>query len=213
MPILAAETTMFPADILDESGDQFIDESGNLLNDTSGVVAEPDFDQVNGPSARRWTVLHTKSRQEKSLARELSRYEIPFYLPLVAKTSVIRGRKVQSHIPLFPSYVFLFASAEERARSLVTNRVTTVLPVPDGDLLRHDLRQLQTLIENGAPLTLESRLAVGRRIRIRNGSMAGLEGTVLRRCRRVRLVVAVTFLQQGVSIELDDCMVEPIDFP
>ena len=212
MPILAAEPAMFPTDILDDPEDPLAYEPAVSLIDESGVIAEPDVDQMDDSATRRWVVLHTKSRQEKSLARELNRYEIPFYLPLVAKTNVIRGRKVQSRIPLFSSYVFLFASDEERARSLVTNRVTTVLPVPDGDLLRHDLKQIQLLIENGAPMTIESRLAVGRRVRIRGGQLAGLEGIVLRRCRQVRLVVAVQFIQQGVSLEIDDHLVEPVDF-
>jgi hypothetical protein len=48
--------------------------------------------------------------------------EVPFYLPLILKTSLIRGRKFISQIPLFGSYMFLFANEEERVKALTTQR-------------------------------------------------------------------------------------------
>ncbi len=60
-------------------------------------------------------------------------------------------------------------------------------------------------------LAVEERLAVGRRVRVTEGSMAGLEGTVVTQHRARRLLIAVDFLQQGVSVAIDDFMVEPID--
>jgi len=185
MPILAPETSIYPERLLDES-------------------AHPSDEQ-------KWWAIHTKPRQEKSLARDLLQQEIPFYLPLVAKNHLVRGRKVQSRIPLFTSYVFLFGSGDQRVESLKTNRIAYTLEVTDGEQLRKDLCQVQQLIELGAPLTVEARLTPGRRVRIRGGSMAGLEGTILVRRRHTRLVVAVDFLQQGISVEIDDFLVEPID--
>jgi hypothetical protein len=41
--------------------------------------------------------------------------------------------------------------------------------------------------------------------------LAGLEGTVLARHGRTRLLVAVDFLQQGASVDVEDCFLEPID--
>lgn len=185
MPILAQETSLFPDDLLEPSDGRASD--------------------------RRWWAIHTKPRQEKSLARELLQQEIPFYLPLVARNRLIRGRKVQSYIPLFTSYVFLFGTDDQRVESLKTNRVAFTLEVPEGERLREDLRQVRQLIDTGAPLTVEARLTPGRRIRIRGGAMAGLEGTVLVRRRQTRLVVAVDFLKQGISVEIDDFLLEPID--
>jgi len=40
--------------------------------------------------------------------------------------------------------------------------------------------------------------------------LEGLEGVVVRRQKTSRLVVAVSYLNQGVSVEIDDFMVEPI---
>lgn len=185
MPILAAETSIYPDNLLD------------------------DFGQT--PSNRRWWAVHTLSRQEKSLARQLLKYEIPFYLPLVPKDNLVRGRRVRSQIPLFGGYVFLFGDDTERVKSLATKRVSRILSVSDQDRLKYDLGQIRRLIATDAPLTVERRLTSGRIVRIKKGPMAGLEGIVLSRRGTTRLLVAVTFIQQGVSIELDDFLLEPID--
>ncbi len=74
----------------------------------------------------------------------------------------------------------------------------------------HDLQQIRRLIELDAPLTIEARIEPGRRVRVRSGSMAGLEGTVTKRRGKDWLVVAVEFLQQGASVLLEDFQVEPL---
>jgi len=162
------------------------------------------------PSDRRWWVLYTKVHQEKALAQQLLGYQIPYYLPLVPKSRVCRGRRLVSRVPLFAGYVFLFGTNEERVTSLTTNRISRVLGVDDLEGLTRDLRQLQRLIVSGAPLTVEQRLAPGQRVRVRSGLLAGLEGRVLKRHGATRLLVAVDFLQQGASVDMEDCLLEPI---
>ena len=89
------------------------------------------------------------------------------------------------------------AAEEERVRSLTTGRISRVLEVEDADQLVFDLRQLRQLIVSDAPLTVESRLAAGQWVRVRQGAFAGLEGTVLKRRGKTRLLVSINFLQQG----------------
>jgi len=185
MPILKEEPSQYPETLLDD-----------LPADVPG---------------RRWMAIYTKARQEKSLARELLKSRIPFYLPLVRKTSMAGGRRRTSQTPLFGGYVFVFGSEEERVRSLKTNRISRILPVKDADQLTFDLRQLRQLIASKAPLTVESRLSPGQPVRVRNGAFAGLEGTVLKRRGETRLLISINFLQQGASVEIDDFMLDPLD--
>ena len=184
MPILEAETSIFPENLLD------------------------DFTQTTGD--RQWWAVYTKARQEKALARHLLNRDIPFYLPLVPREQCIRGRRVHSHIPLFGGYVFMYGNESERTVSLTSNRISTILPVADAEVLKEDLRCVQMLIESDAPLTVERRLAPGQKVRVKAGSMMGMEGTILKRRGKTRLLVAVSFLQQGVSIEIDSFLVEPL---
>lgn len=184
MPILAPELSLYPDDLLQ-----------------TPCEASPE---------RRWWAIYTQSRQEKALARHLLNCKVPFYLPLVAKESLIRGRRVRSHVPLFAGYVFLFGSEDERGVAFSTNRVSRILPVEDQARLHEDLRQVRWLIDADAPLTVEERLSPGQRVRVASGALAGLEGVVLSRRGRDRILVAVDFLQRGVSVAIEDFLLEPV---
>ena len=184
MPILAAEPTEFPHNLLDE-------------------VAAAD-------ESRRWWAIYTRSRQEKALARQLRGMEVPHYLPLVPKVSLIGGRRVKSLNPLFSSYLFLFATPEERVQALSTDRIAHVFPATDASKMTRDLQNVRTLIASGVPLTVEARLRAGQRVRVKNGSLMGMEGMIVARRGEARLLVAVDFLQQGVSVLISDFQVEPI---
>lgn len=181
MPILPPEPTLHPKQLLEDPG--------------------------AWSSTLAWWVLHTKPRQEKALARYLLSQDIPFYLPLVKKTTV-RRRHIDSRVPLLAGYLFLCGDEHQRLASLKTNRVVHVLEVAEPERLVNDLRQLQRLIESDAPLTPERRLARGDRIRVCRGPLAGLEGVVLTRRGRRRLLIAVDLLQQGASVEIEDYMLE-----
>jgi transcriptional antiterminator RfaH len=186
MPILRAEPALFPETLLD-----------------APCASEEDV-------ARRWMVLYTRSRQEKALSRELYHKKIPFYLPQVKNTRPCGQRRITSFNPLFSSYLFLFATEPERVASLTTNRVSRILTVDEPELLIHDLRQIRLLINSNAPLTVESRIAPGDRVRVRSGPFAGIEGMVLQRRGQTRLLVSINFLQQGASVEIEDFLLEPI---
>jgi len=159
------------------------------------------------PSHRHWWVLHTRTRQEKAVARCLVAFQIPFYLPLVKKRTKYSGRQVVvTYVPLFASYVFMFGSDEERVRALSTNHVAQTLWVDDQDRLCFELRQLRQLLLTELPLTVEPRLTPGQYARVRLGPLSGMEGVVLKGDGGKRLLVAVSLLQQGVSVDLEDCL-------
>ncbi len=182
MPILPAQPDVFPPTLLD--------------------------DAAAGPT---WWALYTLARREKELMRRLRALEVPFYAPLVKQRSRSpAGRTRESYLPLFPSYVFVCGDELARQAALTTNCVSRWLPVPDGAGLVRDLRQIKRMIACDAPSAPESRIEVGRRVRVRSGSMQGLEGVVVRRRGKDWLLVVVEFLQQGVSMLLEDFQVEAI---
>lgn len=175
------------------------------------LQAEPDrfpeelFGHLSVPlTNRNWWVLHTNPRQEKCLARLLHSNRVPFYLPVISRRSLVRGRTMTSHIPLFTSYLFLLGTEEERIRALATHRVVQSLKVPDQERLWQDLQQIYRLIETGAPITPEDRLEPGMRVEICSGPLSGLKGTIIRTASRRRFVVQVDFIHRGASVEVDD---------
>jgi transcriptional antiterminator RfaH len=179
MPLLAAEPSVFPASLLE------------------AVAEQP-------PGDGQWSVLHTKPRQEKALARQLLQRQVPFYLPIIARRLLVRGRPMTSHLPLFPGYLFLMADREQKTAALTTNRIARVLPVTDQDRIWRDLRQVYQLVASGSPITPEDRLAPGVVVEIRHGPLAGLKGKIVRAASGCRFVVEVDFIQRGASVTLED---------
>jgi len=186
MPILPPEPNLFPE---------------TLFEDASPAPSD----------GRLWRVLHTKPRQEKSLARQLRQAELPFYLPLIARRTPIRGKLVTAHLPLFGGYCFVLVNDKERIKALATKRVVRALDVPDQQRLYDDLRQVHKLINSGAPITPEGRLVPGTTVEIRTGPLMGLKGVILRTAKQRRFVVQVDFIQQGASVELEDYMLTRSD--
>ena len=141
--------------------------------------------------------------------RKLEAASIPFYAPLVKRRLRSPGGRTRiSHVPLFPGYVFSFVDDEQRRAALATNTIARWLPIPDAAAFVDDLRSIKRLIDTDRPLTPEALLEAGQPVRVRSGPLAGLEGTVVKRRGEQRLVVAVRFLNQGASIELEDVDLE-----
>ena len=200
MPILEKEPVLYPDTLL----------SGYLSSSQETTLDEAEFLPQRDSTQRVWWCVYTRSRQEKSLARRLYSYQVPFYLPLVAHHHLYRGRKVKSYVPLFSGYMFMFGDEEERITALSTNCISRMLPVDDRSQLLHDLLNIHQLIESEAPVTVEQRLEPGRPVRVKSGVMAGTEGVIVERRGQSRLLVAVNFINQGVSVDVEDFMVEPL---
>jgi len=158
-----------------------------------------------------WVAFYTLARREKDLMRRLEALGVPFYAPLIRRRLHSAGGRVRtSHVPLFPGYVFSLVDDEQRRAALGTNTISRWLSVPDERMLEHDLRGIKRLIDIDKPLTPEARLEPGQLVRVRSGPLRGMEGMVVGRKGSQRLIVAVHFLNQGASIELEDVDLEEV---
>jgi transcriptional antiterminator RfaH len=185
MPILPAEPALYP---------------DNLL-----TLPDPDL-----PPQGEWRVLHTRPRQEKSLARDLSLKGTPYYLPLVRQRRRIRDRVVTSFLPLFDGYLFLFSSRDAYIDALSTQRVVRALVVPDQQRLWTDLRQLYQLTNSGLAVTAEPCLLPGQLVEITSGPLTGFRGRIVRSASGRRFVVEVDFICRGASVLCDGMTLQPL---
>jgi transcription antitermination factor NusG len=155
------------------------------------------------PADFPWTVAHTRSRQEKSLARHLEPLGVGFYLPQLEKRVRRSGRQFISHLPLFPGYVFLRAEAAARSEVFRSGFVVRLLEVRDQDLLHEELRQLRRLQETGAAMVPFAPLLRGNLVTVEDGPFRGCRGRVVREQSGWRLVVSISILRQNVAVEID----------
>jgi transcriptional antiterminator RfaH len=175
-------------------------------------IRSPEVGSVAG-MAGRWWVAHTKARNEKAFARDLLRRGIAYFLPMRERIFFSGGRKRRGMMPLFTSYVFFCGDDRDRYTALTTHRICRTLDVFDQAGLVGELAAIEQALAGRAPLEPYPRLAIGRRCRVAAGPFEGIEGVVVERARSARLVIEVALLKQGVAMEIDTDLLEPVDSP
>jgi transcription antitermination factor NusG len=168
-------------------------------------ISNIDFAAVSlGAEQPLWYAAYTLPRHEKVVAEQLGFRQVETYLPLYLSARRWAERRALVQLPLFPGYVFVRVTADERIRVLDHPGVLRLVtfngrpaPLPDGEIER-----LRAALEAGKAEPFPF-LMPGRRVRVRSGPLAGLEGTILRRKGRMRLVVSVEAIQRSIVFDLD----------
>jgi transcription antitermination factor NusG len=137
--------------------------------------------------------------------------QIETFLPLYRTTR--RWKKslpVDLELPLFPTYVFVRIAREARGAVLGVPGVLSIVgsareawTLPDFEIeaLRSGLleRKIQP----------HPYLAVGERVRIKAGVMAGVEGVLVRKKNDFRVVLSLDAIMRSVAVEVDADDIEP----
>jgi transcription antitermination factor NusG len=162
--------------------------------------------------SRRWFAVVTTPQHEKSTFRHLDFGGIETFLPTYESVRVWKNRqKVKVELPLFPTYLFVRIDHGERTRVLSTpgvrqlvgnSRESLSLPDREIEFLRSNL-----LERNAEPY---ADLIEGQRVRIKSGSMQGVEGWLVRKSNQFRFILTVQLIHRHVSLEVDASMLEPI---
>jgi len=159
----------------------------------------------------RWYALYTNGRHEKRVAELLSNHQVDCYLPLYRSVRRWRDRRKEVDLPLFPGYVFVRIPWRSRLGVLTVPGVVQFVtfsgkpaPIADSELeaLRHGL---------GCSSGIEPHpyLKAGKRVRVRSGPFAGLNGILVRRKNAYRLVLSIDLIMRSLSVEVDEAEIEP----
>jgi len=170
-----------------------------ILRKESDIFPESLFEMPIAEAP--WEIAHLRSRQEKFVARLLLDGGMPFYLPQIEQTRKRDGRKLTSHIPLFPGYIFLRRVEGLRETLWRTSAVANLLPVPDQAQLAAELLQIRQLQASGVVLTPRVELVPGDAVRIDEGAFSGYTGIVIEERGALRLIVSVSVLRKSVAVE------------
>lgn len=157
----------------------------------------------------RWYVIHTRSRHEKRVSEQLQLKQVESFLPLYRSPRNWNGRNAEVDLPLFPGYVFVRIPLAERLSVLTLGGVAGLVsfqgspaPLPDVELER--LRNC-LLVAKAEPIPY---FHAGNRVRIVSGTLAGLEGVILRQNGQARFVLSIDLIQRSVVVNVDACDLE-----
>jgi transcription antitermination factor NusG len=155
-------------------------------------------------SVPRWYAAYTLPRHEKAVVEQLRLRTIETYLPLFEKMSQWKDRVVWVQLPLFPSYVFVRMPLRDRAQVLSLSSVLRLVgfnghptPLPEGEI--ESLRTYLS-VRRAEPFPY---LNKGNRVRVVSGPLRNVEGVIVRRKGKMRIIVAIDSIQRSVAVELE----------
>lgn len=152
-----------------------------------------------------WFGLRTRSNHEKVTATVLENKGYEHYLPTYRSRRRWSDRVVETDQPLFPGYVFCRFNPVQRLPIMTTPGVVSIVgfgkdPAPIGD---EEIEAVQAVMRSGLAAEPCPFLREGQRIRVKYGSLSGVEGILTKKKSSWRMVVSVTMLQRSISVEID----------
>jgi len=153
----------------------------------------------------KWYAIYTCANHEKRVAEQLHERNIGNFLPLYETSRRWKDRRVQLQLPLFPGYVFVRIALLERLRVLQLPSVVHLvsfngLPTP---LPEAEIESIRSLLARQRRAEPHPFLRVGRRVRIKNGSLCGHEGILVRRKGSFRVVLSVELLMRSIIVDVE----------
>jgi len=162
-----------------------------------------------------WYAVQTRARNEKVISERLQEQGLTTFLPLVTEIRRWSDRKKKVELPLFSCYVFVKLVAsnnDECIRVYRTNGVFRIvnihgkpIPIPD-----EQINALRAVVTEQVPWSEHPFLKIGQKVRIRSGSLDGVEGVLLSRNGDRTLIISVDAIQRSLSVRVEGYDVEPL---
>ncbi len=174
-------------------------------------IANPTFaDRTRLDLEPNWYALYTCPRHEKRVAEQIERRSISCFLPLYRSVRHWKDRRKELELALFPGYVFVRMALENKLQVLELPGAVRLVSFngKPAAVPADEIETLQTRL-SGAKIEPHPYLRTGRRVRVRSGAMEGLEGIVVRRKDRCRIVFSIDLIMRSVAVEVDQDDLEP----
>ena len=160
----------------------------------------------------RWYAAYTSSNHEKRVAEQMGVRGVEHFLPLYASIRRWRNGRVKLQRPLFPGYVFVRIALREKLRLQQIPGVAwlvgfhgTPAALPD-----EEIEALRTSLGTGMQAEPHPYLTAGRRVRVKEGPLVGVEGILVKSKNRARFVVSMDLIQRAMAVEMDEADLEPV---
>ena len=159
----------------------------------------------------RWYVIYTKTQEEDRAERNLAAWGLKTFYPRMKKKQLneFSGKAIYFSRPLFPRYIFAHFDAEMLLHKVCNSRgVQKVLsidnaPVPVDDEI---IALIQAKVADDGFVRLDETFARGDEVRIKDGSLRGINGVfdrTLKDKNRVMILLTTINYQANIIVERD----------
>jgi transcription antitermination factor NusG len=163
-------------------------------------------------TARRWYAVFTVPQNEKAVLKHLGIRDIESFLPTYETVRFWKNRqRMKIIVPLFPTYLFVHINRSDRTKVLQAPGVLQIVgkgresvPLPDSEI---EFLRISSHCHQIEPY---SDLVIGEKVRIKNGTMRGVEGTLVRKNGGTRFVLTLELINQHAAIQVNADDLEPV---
>jgi len=161
-----------------------------------------------------WYAVSSRSRHETMVATALTNTGVTTFLPLVSEMHSWSDRRKLVDVPLFPGYVFVQIpnSVEAKLRVLKTSGVVQFVGNRKGAVPIQDkeISDVRAVLDQKIGCSPYPFLQLGQPVRIRGGSLDGVEGILVGRDSATKLVISIELIQRSLAVSVYNFDVEPI---
>jgi transcription antitermination factor NusG len=160
-----------------------------------------------------WWALYTSYRHERVVARALQAKGFDVFLPLYRSLRRWTDRHKMLFWPLFPGYVFVRGGLNRRLEVVTTPGVQMILFYGERVAIipEVEIQAIQKMLDGPYHAEPHPYLKCGERVRVKRGSLQGIEGILVRKKNLYRLVLSVDLLARSVAVEINASDLEPTD--
>lgn len=166
------------------------------------------------PPRCSWFAVRTRPRHEKKAVAELQEKGIETFLPLVSEHRQWSDRRRLIHLALFAGYVFVRIPQEPHARITVlqTNGVISFVGIRGIGVAIPDIQieAIQSVLHQGIVAEAYPYIRLGQRVRIRGGSLDGLEGILVAKNDDLSLILSIEMIQRSLAVRVTGYRIEAI---
>lgn len=164
---------------------------------------------------KRWYLIYSKQRQEKSAVANLLRQKYEVYFPQIRMWRTLRGIRKLVVEPLFPRYLFIRLDSHSDNWSPIRSTIGVAslvrfgaepAQVP-GELIDYLLSRQNA---EGLHEWAQPQLTIGQRARVISGPLTGYEGILIAKNSRERVVILMDLVGGQVRAKLNPDQIEPI---
>lgn len=146
------------------------------------------------------------SRHEKKVAAQLDRHGISYFLPMTSEKHSWSDREKLILAPLFPGYIFVQIALTPQNQLAVLRSAGVVSFVSQcgapATIPSEQIESVRALLAGKKQFAPHPYLSAGQKVRIRGGSMNGVEGVLLASNRGRSLVVSIEAIGKSIAIEV-----------
>lgn len=192
-------------------------QNGGALSGCRNGVSNVALGWLSTPEAPEsaessWFAIQTKPRHEKKVRAELEQKDIATFLPLITSVNHWSDRSQAVQLPLFGNYLFvsIIPDRDERVKILRTRGVMGFVggngrgrPIPE-----EQIDAVKTILREKLSLSPYPFLSVGQKVRVRGGSLDGLQGILLDMKANQTLVISIECIERSVAVQVEGYRVE-----